>query len=793
MPTDLFDLSAKISADTREAERNLTATQQKVNKLTDEFKKLDKESGKSLSGLKQTAQAVPKPLQDMIDRMAKMRSEGAALADKLKDTAAASTEAGTSLTALGGPLGIAVAGLTVMVGLTIAAGKELFDLAEKTAAYANQMSKAELTTGLTQKALAGLQVISRETNESFESLTSVSSRLQVSISKGITEPSKEAGKAMELLGLQTKEFQSLTPDQQLQKTAKALTQVANQADKNRASQALLSRGWMESAAGIQAIADHFEEAQKQAEEFGLVLTQNDITAAQDFENAVSSLWTRFEGFGYQVGLRILPQVEGVIDDLTSAIFGANTALESNEAQWDRWGRVAAAAIGAARFEWSTLLSLIASGGGDLQSAITVGVQAGVRAGQIFGVGRGVSTDALNVDFGNAEPMRGQPRQKWPGGTRGGGGRGGGAKQEIDIVAEALRKQNEAIREAWERTDKYQKSINNVVEALAKKHKALTKDQRKQLEANEETKRGIDLMHSYWDFIRSQEQSIRDARMGVDEYEKAIRDWVESERLAGRAVTDGMLAIARKNAEIQRNLKLTRERIALEKTLTDQLERQRVVTMEEILRRTYGIIPEEERGTRPRRVSDPTGEHMQRVRDMAAQITSALDNAIYEGFQGGIKRGLASLLTSMLDMIRNILMKRLEEQLTDALSNISINAGGGGKKGGILSSIIGVVLGGLGGVFGGGGGSGTWAGMGGTLGYPTGSFASGIDYVPNTMLAVLHRGERVQTAEENAMGAGHTFVFNIQTPNAASFAGRDTQAQITRKMQTVMKNAAVRVN
>lgn len=85
---------------------------------------------------------------------------------------------------------------------------------------------------------------------------------------------------------------------------------------------------------------------------------------------------------------------------------------------------------------------------------------------------------------------------------------------------------------------------------------------------------------------------------------------------------------------------------------------------------------------------------------------------------------------------------------------------------------------------GGGGSGASGGgfLGPLLSFLP-SFDVGTDYVPYDMVAKIHKGERVLTAEENAayMAGGGGVTMNVYTPNADSFRASDRQ--ITRRIKS----------
>jgi hypothetical protein len=785
---------------------------------------------------------------------------------------------GTDIGALAGlgPLAAGLAAVGIVALADIAVILALDEVAKKTAEsfarFGTEIFKAELSTGLSAKTLEQLYVVAKLTGSNFDTLSIAVSRMAVNIDKGVTSKAGEATQALQLLaknGLDTAKLSAASADERLQLVAAGLLKIQDPADKARVAAALFGRGVFQNAAAIDEWAKSTEEAQKQIEKFGLDLSETEVARAHEFEHAFKAMGLIMEGVGIQAGERTAPMI-------ISALENIGTALGINEASWKDWGiytgevlaQVVGATQGAAVMISNALAVAVkqpyAAGKGALVAlgtALATGsVETGVATG--FAVANEPMTTAMRnyqesmrkiildynkaitapVDIGHALTAGGI---KFPPSDGGGRGRGGGrTKKEIDDVAEALRKQSEEITKAWQQTDKYQEEIVKLVDALAKKHKALTDDQRKQLEANAEMLRSIDAFHSWNDFLREQERSISDVRGGVDQYEKAIRSWEDGERKAGRAVEDGTLALMRRNAETQRAIEKTRQRIVLEQTLTDRLERQRVVTMDEIMRRAYSVLPEGERGTRERRVTGPSEDTLNRIRDLSSQITFTLQGAIHVGFERGTKEGILALSQGFLQMGEGIIAKRMEKQIEEMLTHLA-NAVKG--KGGILGKISGAIFGDqnqvpiqlnttatelnttaivaltesiavssasssatggglwktlagiiLGGIGGGAGGSSSGGGIGTQWGGGVGNYASGLDYVPyDRFPAILHKGEAVIPASQNRGGGQpteihyHTHQWYITTRDEQSFASRDTESQITRMATRAMQKAAVR--
>ena len=167
------------------------------------------------------------------------------------------------------------------------------------------------------------------------------------------------------------------------------------------------------------------------------------------------------------------------------------------------------------------------------------------------------------------------------------------------------------------------------------------------------------------------------------------------------------------------------------------------------------------------------------------------NQIFEGaaadafsdFMNGTKsakEAFQSFGDSVVKQINRMVAEALSKRLFNAMG-MGGGAGGGGGIGGIFGGLLGGGGGG-GGLFGGLFGGGGSASLGGSLdpldmlGSLAGGFATGTDFVPRTGLAMVHRGERITPASQNA-GAGRNVTVN-NVFNVSGDVNARSQAQIS---------------
>jgi hypothetical protein len=153
-------------------------------------------------------------------------------------------------------------------------------------------------------------------------------------------------------------------------------------------------------------------------------------------------------------------------------------------------------------------------------------------------------------------------------------------------------------------------------------------------------------------------------------------------------------------------------------------------------------------------------------------------------------GQKSLKDSLMDFIGSIQSALAKAAAQNVAAQLFGGGGGsGGGFGGFASSL-----------FGGGGGGGGGGGIGSMLGGLFGgggsffpSFDVGTNYVPNDMLAQIHKGEMIVPAAQNKPGAvgGVTVHMTVNTPDANSF--RQSSGQMASSLQTSLSTAARRNN
>jgi hypothetical protein len=201
-------------------------------------------------------------------KLAALEAEAVALDSTFVSTAGQVGVVGTSLTALAGPAGIAIAGLAA-VGLGFVGLSALIYKATKSAAdYGDEIYKAAQKTGLSTEFLSVARVRVEETDGSFQNLTTGLARFQIALSKALSNPTAEASKALQVLHLTVDQLRDALPDERVKLFGKALM-LPNETE----SRLILgSRGFLDQIKIVEDLGTKYDELHDKAEALGLIFT-----------------------------------------------------------------------------------------------------------------------------------------------------------------------------------------------------------------------------------------------------------------------------------------------------------------------------------------------------------------------------------------------------------------------------------------------------------------------------------------------------------------------------------------
>ena len=243
----------------------------------------------------------------------------------------------------------------------------------------DQLAKMSGRTGISVEALSELGYAAEQSGADMSTFEGGVRRMQKFL-QSAAEGSTAANGTLAQLGVRFSDLAGMTPDQQFETLAEALSQVANPTTKAALAMELFGKSGTSLLPMMQDGVKGIQELRDQARDLGLVISTEDAKAAEIFGDRLSDLWKVIKSGVFAIGAALAPLL---IDLTKQAIRIAKTIadwIRENKALVVTVFKIAAAvaAGGAAIFALGALIS-------------GVGAAFGVAATIITGIGTVLAT------------------------------------------------------------------------------------------------------------------------------------------------------------------------------------------------------------------------------------------------------------------------------------------------------------------------------------------------------------------------------------------------------------------
>lgn len=262
--------------------------------------------------------------------------------------------------------------------IALGAGGGLLALVERSAASAAKIDDLAKRTGAATRDLQRLGFAAQQSGSSMEVVADALRNLDRALVKGAKD-SGPAAEALRALGLTTTELIDLPAEAKFNRIADAIAKVENPALQTKIAMDLFGGAGAElvpvldeGSAGIKALGD-------QAEKLGIVLGDDAVKAAADFDDQMGALKGQLAAVGRNIGLEMLPVIQSMIK------------------HWREWG-VAVGAFGVALaglklvqlpgqigLAANSMATLAARTAGATTAALALGVALGTALDQALGL------------------------------------------------------------------------------------------------------------------------------------------------------------------------------------------------------------------------------------------------------------------------------------------------------------------------------------------------------------------------------------------------------------------------
>jgi hypothetical protein len=199
-------------------------------------------------------------------------------------------------------------------------------LVTETAAAGDAIDKNSQRLGMTNEAYQEWTYILSQNGADISTLTTGMRTLTNQID-ALGSGSKTAAASFEKLGLSYEDLSKLTGEQQFSLVVERLQGISDQTERNAIANDVLGRSYMDLVPLLNQSADSVENLRQRAHETGQIMTDEGVTAAVNYTDAMDTLSRSFDGFKQRIGAQILPGITEVAEGLTDLLTGGEDASE----------------------------------------------------------------------------------------------------------------------------------------------------------------------------------------------------------------------------------------------------------------------------------------------------------------------------------------------------------------------------------------------------------------------------------------------------------------------------------
>lgn len=192
--------------------------------------------------------------------------------------------------------------------------KSIWNLANETSAYGDQVDKASQKLGISTKAYQQWDYVLGQNGASIESMTTAFTTLK----NGMTDGTKEYKRSIKALGLAYKDISHMSTEQAFAAIVKQLQEMPESAQKSALAVDLFGKSATELMPLLNQSAESTEELMKRAEELGIIMSEEDIASAAAFNDALDDMGRAFTSIKYKFGTQLMPILTKGMNKITDA-------------------------------------------------------------------------------------------------------------------------------------------------------------------------------------------------------------------------------------------------------------------------------------------------------------------------------------------------------------------------------------------------------------------------------------------------------------------------------------------
>ena len=224
--------------------------------------------------------------------------------------------------------GMAIAGFGTGIAAMIAA--PLAAAAKHFASFGDSVDKMRGRTGMSAEAISELAFAADRSGADVKTLENGIKRMsRVIVDAGRGLATAKEGLAM--VGLTAKDLDGLNPEEQFLKMANGIAAIEDPTRRSAAAQMLFGRAGTQLLPLFTAGEGGLEALRKRAHELGLVMSEEDATAAATLTDSLFDLWASIKMGVFRIGATLAPVLITMADRISKTVGGVIAWMKANQA------------------------------------------------------------------------------------------------------------------------------------------------------------------------------------------------------------------------------------------------------------------------------------------------------------------------------------------------------------------------------------------------------------------------------------------------------------------------------
>lgn len=218
-------------------------------------------------------------------------------------------------------------GLTAILDIIKNIATGFYDLGRESAAYGDELATLQTKTGMTTDALQEYDYMAQLTDVSLEKITSS----HIKLSKAISSAASGEGKQAELfkqLGIEIANADGSlrTSSEVFPEVIAALGEIGNETELDAAAMDLFGKSAVDLKPLIEMGTDALEDLRQEAHDVGYVLSEEQVGALHEADDAWQRLTKNWEGIKHQLGAELAPAFEDAFKKISESL---------SQVDWDK--------------------------------------------------------------------------------------------------------------------------------------------------------------------------------------------------------------------------------------------------------------------------------------------------------------------------------------------------------------------------------------------------------------------------------------------------------------------------